>query len=138
MNADDFSSSLLSGEPMDESYDLPPGTVTIAPGVLTTIVRMTALAQHGVQRLSQRTPGGRPRIRGKGAGAEGLRVEVFDDNSATVEVHVIADSSASLSTLGKEIQSEIARAVEHMVGMEMRAVNVFIDEVEFDAPGMTP
>ena len=46
---------------------------------------------------------------------------------------MIADSSASLPTLGQELQTEIARAVEHMVGMEMRAVNVFIDQVEFDA-----
>ena len=29
---------------MDEHYELPPGAVTIAPGVLTTIVRMTTLA----------------------------------------------------------------------------------------------
>ena len=121
--------------PMEEHYEVPAGTVTIAPGVLTTIVRMTTQAQPGVLRLSQRTPAGRHRIHGKGAGAEGLRVEVFDDNSATVEVHVIADSNASLSTLGKELQTEIARAVEDMVGMEMRAVNVFIDEVEFDAAG---
>jgi uncharacterized alkaline shock family protein YloU len=118
---------------MDEHYELPPGTITIAPSVLTTIVRMTALAQPGVLRLSQRTPGGRARIRGKGASAEGLRVEVFDDNSATVEVHVIADPTASLPTLGQELQNEIASAVKHMVGMEMRAVDVFIDEVEFDA-----
>lgn len=118
---------------MDEPYDLPPGTITIAPGVLTTIVRMTTLAQPGVLRLAQRTPGGRTRIRGKGAWAEGLRVEVFDDNSASIEVHVIADSTASLPTLGQEIQTEITRAVEHMVGMQIRTVDVFIDEVEFDA-----
>jgi uncharacterized alkaline shock family protein YloU len=118
---------------MDEQYELPPGTITIAPTVLVTIVRMTALAQPGVLRLAQRTPGGRTRIRGKGASAEGVRVEVFDDNSASVEVHVIADPTASLPTLGQELQTEIARAVGLMVGMEMRAVDVFIDEVEFDA-----
>jgi uncharacterized alkaline shock family protein YloU len=118
---------------MDEPYERPSGSVTIAPNVLTTIVRMTALAQPGVLRLSPRTPVGRPRIRGKGALAEGVRVEVFDDNSASVEVHVIADPSASLPLLGQELQTEIVRAVEHMVGMNLRAVNVFIDEVEFDA-----
>ncbi len=32
---------------MDEQYELPPGAVTIAPGVLTTIVRMTTLAHPG-------------------------------------------------------------------------------------------
>ena len=117
---------------MDEPYELPAGIVTIAPGVLTTIVRMTTLAQPGVLRLSQRTPSGRPRVRGKGAGAEGLRVEVFDDNSATVEVHVIADPSARLQDLGKVLQAEITRALEHMAGTPVEAVNVFIDDVEFD------
>ena len=85
---------------MDEPYQVPPGAVTIAPGVLTTIVRMTTLAQPGAWRLFLSAPHlGVPAVRGKGAGAEGLRVEVFDDNSATVEVHVIADFSASLPTL---------------------------------------
>ncbi len=108
---------------MDEQYELPPGAVTIAPGVLTTIVRMTTLAHPG------------PRLRGKGAQAEGLRVDVSDDDAVTVDVHVIADPSASLTDLGKELQTQIARALEDMVGMEVRSVNVFIDKIEFDAGG---
>ncbi len=120
---------------MDEQYELPPGAVTIAPGVLTTIVRMTTLAHPGVLRLAARMPPSLPRLRGKGAQAEGLRVDVSDDNAVTVDVHVIADPSASLTDLGKVLQTQIARALEDMAGMEVRSVNVFIDEIEFDAGG---
>ena len=61
-----------------------------------------------------------------------LRIDLLDDCSFAVEVHVIADPSARLQDLGKVLQSEIARALEHMPGTPVEAVNVFIDEVEFD------
>ena len=118
---------------MDEQYEMPPGEVTIAPGVLATIVAMTAQAQPGVLRLSPRTPSpGLGRIRPRGATAEGLRIDLLDDGSALVEVHVIADPSARLQDLGKVLQAEITRALEHMAGTPVEAVNVFIDDVEFD------
>jgi uncharacterized alkaline shock family protein YloU len=120
---------------MDEQYETPPGAVTIAPGVLTTIVRMTTLAHPGVLRLAPRMPPSLPRLRGKAAQADGLRVEVSDDDAVTVDVHVIADPSASLSDMGKVLQTQIARALEHLAGMQVRSVNVFIDEIEFDAAG---
>ena len=120
---------------MDENYEMPPGEVTIAPAVLATIVTMTALAQPGVLRLSSRTPSpGLGRIRPRGATAEGLRIDLLDDGSALVEVHVIADPSARLQDLGKVLQAEITRALQDMAGTPVEAVNVFIDEVEFDSP----
>lgn len=109
----------------------PQGTVTIAPAVLTTIVRMTALAEPGVVRLSSRVPTAIGRVLTRAAAAEGLRVEVHEDNSVTVDLHVAADPSVNLKALGAALQARVARAVEHMVGLDVRAVNVFIDEVEF-------
>ena len=118
---------------MDEHYEMPPGEVIIAPGVLVTIVAMTAQAQPGVLRLSPRTPSpGLGRIRPRGATAEGLRIDLLDDGAVLVEVHVIADPSARLQDLGKVLLTEITRALEHMAGTRVEAVNVFIDEVEFD------
>lgn len=120
---------------MGEQTKVMAGAVTIAPSVLTTIVRMTTLAQPGVLRLSPRTPAGLGRVLGRGAVAEGMRVEVFDDNSVNVDVHVIADPTVSLKELGETLQSELARALQHMVGMSARSVNVFIDELEFKSAG---
>lgn len=120
---------------MDEQAKVMTGVVTIAPSVLTTIVRMTTLAQPGVLRLSPRTPTGLGRVLGRGAVAEGMRVEVFDDNSVSVDVHVIADPAVGLKELGETLQAELARALQHMVGMSARSVNVFIDEFEFKSAG---
>lgn len=110
---------------------MPQGTVTIAPAVLTTIVRMTALAEPGVLRLSSRAPAAIGRVLNRAAMAEGLRIEVHDDQTVTVELHVAADPNVNLKALGESLQNRVARAVEHMVGMGVRAVNVFIDEIEF-------
>ncbi len=118
---------------MDEPRDMAPGEVTIAPGVLTTIVSMTAQAQPGVLRLASRTPSpGRVRHRVRVATAEGVRIDVLEEGAIAVEVHVIADPSTRLQDLGKALQAEIARALEHMAGMTVSAVHVFIDEVKFD------
>jgi len=120
---------------MDDTPTTPSGTVTIAPSVLTTIVRMTTLAEPGVLRLSPRTPSGLGRMLSRDAVSEGLRVEIFDDNSVNIDVHVIADPSTSLQDLGTRLQNRLARAMEYMVGMDVREVNVYIDEISFDAPG---
>ena len=118
-----------------DPYEMPPGEIVIAPAVLQTIVRMTALNHAGVLRLAPRPAASLPRLRGKkNQPAEGIRVEVADNSVVAVDVHVIADPAAVLTDLGQELQSQIARALEDMVGMQVRSVNVFIDEVEFNDP----
>ena len=116
---------------MDKHYATPPGRVTIAPGVLTTIVRVTTQSQPGVLGLSPRTPATWGRVLGRGTTAEGMRVEIFEDNSASVDVHIVADPTVSLKDLGETLQAQIAQALEQMTGMQVRAVNVFVDMVEF-------
>lgn len=103
------------------------GKVTIAPNVLTTIVRLTTLEQRGVRALAAFPPKVRGLLAG-GAGEEGIFVEVSDEGVA-VEVHVVADASANMLKLGEALQNRITRAIEEMVGMPVAAVNVFIDSV---------
>ena len=103
------------------------GRVTIAPGVLTTIVRLTALEQRGVSRLAQAGPHMRGLLSG-GSVNDGVFVQVTDQG-VDVEVHVIAKSGASLLKLGETLQAVITRAIEEMVGMTVRAVDVHIEDV---------
>jgi uncharacterized alkaline shock family protein YloU len=103
------------------------GKVTIAPNVLTTIVRLTTLDQRGVCRLAT-VP---PRVRGLltgGATDEGIFVEVTDEG-VRVELHVVADANANMLKLGEALQAEVTRAIEEMVGMLVRSVDVHIDDV---------
>jgi len=107
------------------------GKVTIAPTVLTTIVRLTTLEQRGVRRLSALPQ----KMRGLKAGSameEGLLVEATDD-SVLIEVHIVADADANLLRLGEALQTGITRAIEEMAGTPVAKVDVFIDDVVLPA-----
>jgi len=108
------------------------GRITIAPSVLTTIVRLTTLAQPGVNRMSPRHGKGLARIFSSRHHAvdEGVQVDVHDD-AVSVEVWIIAQADANMLELGETLQSEITRAIHDMLGMDVREVNVHIDDVAF-------
>jgi uncharacterized alkaline shock family protein YloU len=103
------------------------GRVTIAPSVLTTIVRLTALEQEWVHRLA---PVPRP-MRGLRAGSradEGILLAVSDEG-VSLELHVVAEANANMLKLGETLQAEVTRAIEEMVGMPVKSVDVYIDDV---------
>ena len=104
-----------------------PGKVTIAPSVLTTIVRLATLDQRGVRRLAPVPPNVRGLLAG-GAGEEGIFIEVTDEG-VQIEVHIVAEGATNLLKLGESLQSSITRAIEVMVGMPVAAVNVHVDDV---------
>ncbi len=104
------------------------GTVTIAPEVLVTIARLTALKTPGVARLDTRIMDGVNRVFKRGAGNGGVKVEV-EDNSVSVELHVIAEHDANMLTLGQQLQAAVSRAIREMVGMSVTEVNVYIQDV---------
>ncbi len=103
------------------------GKVTVAPPVLTTIVRQTAIEQRGVNRLA-----GLPaKMRGLRAGSaleEGILVGI-EDEGVHVEIHVVADPGINVLRMGTDLQNSITRALEEMVGMNVVAVDVHIDDV---------
>ncbi len=109
-----------------------PGRVTIAPNVLTTIVRLTTLDQRGVRRLAPVPPKVRGLLAG-GTAEEGIFLEVTDEG-VLVEVHIVADASANLLKLGEALQNNITRAIEEMVGMRIAGVNVHVDDVVLPSP----
>ncbi len=107
------------------------GKVTIAPTVLTTIVRQTALEENGVSRLAP-LPAKVRGLRSGGAIEEGVLVSVTEQ-SVQVEVHVVADPQCNMLKLGAALQASITRAIQEMVGMQVGAVDVFIDDVAVEA-----
>lgn len=97
------------------------GRVTIAHSVLHEIVRLTTLNVPGVARL-----GVRPGLR---RGGDGVHVDVIDDR-AEVDVYVVTGPDASMRDTAHAIQSEVARAMKEIVGMDVSNVNVYIQDVD--------
>ena len=98
--------------------------ITVAPGVLETIARLTTLAVPGVARLVP--PAGVRRLLGR----DGAQIEVIG-NSVRVKQYVVAEPHISMLSVGRRIQAEVTRAIEDMVGMEVLSVDVYIEDVAY-------
>ncbi len=109
---------------MEENW----GKVTIAPGVLVTIVQKTATSVPGVARLSPRVPGVR-RLLGLQSVGQGVEVQVVGSNVG-VDVFVIGQRNTDLLQMGRQIQNQVTRAVHDIVGMGVSEVNVHIEDIE--------
>ena len=103
------------------------GKVTIAPNVFVTIVQKTSLSEPGVVQLCDNVPGVK-RLLGMHTASQGVAVSVAD-NRVTVNIHLIARRGVDLLQMGRNLQSQITRAMQDIVGMEVREVNIHIDDI---------
>ena len=116
---------------MDEKL----GKVTIAPDVLVTIVQKTALSVPGVARLSENVPGVQ-RLLGIHTTAEGVQVSIAD-GQVTVDVYLVGRRGFDLFQMGRSLQKNVRRAIEDIVGMQVREVNVHVEDIATELPQNT-
>jgi uncharacterized alkaline shock family protein YloU len=102
---------------------------SIAPEVLLTIARLTALDVPGVSRMSD-VPGGVNRLFQRGVG-EGVRIDIRDDETVYADLYVILQNDVNIRDVSREIQHKVARAISEMVGMQVGRVNVHIEDIDY-------
>ena len=61
--------------------------------------------------------------------AKGVTVEINEDNTVSIDLHIIVDSGVNLSAVGKAIISEVRYVVKKCTDTEVKAVNVYIDSM---------
>lgn len=105
------------------------GKTTIAPEVLETIARLTTLAVPGVARMT--SPPGIRRLLGQ----DGVDIRVTG-NSVQVKLYIVTEPHANMLSVGRQIQAEVTRAIQDLVGMEVQSVDVYIEDVAFPAEGV--
>jgi uncharacterized alkaline shock family protein YloU len=104
------------------------GKITIAPEVLETIARLTTLAVPGVARMA--SPPGMRRL----LGYNGVRIEVIE-NSVRVRLYVVTEPHVNMLGVGRQIQAEVTRAIQDMVGMRVQSIDVHIEDVAYPSEG---
>ncbi|MCS6994644.1 MAG: Asp23/Gls24 family envelope stress response protein [Anaerolineales bacterium] len=114
---------------MTEEYRSP-GKTTLAPDVLLTIARMAALGVEGVARLAS-VPGGFDRLFRRGAD-DGVRLTV-EDGLVYIELYLVLKSGYNVREVSRNVQTQVARAISEMVGMEVGHVNIHIEDIEYQA-----
>jgi len=111
-----------------ENTDRAPGTTTMAPGVLVTLARLTALAVPGVAGMAT-TPSGVNRFLRRGSG-EGVRIEV-EEGCVCVDLYLILEQDTNVREVSRKVQSEVARAIEDMIGMDVIRVDIHIEDIAY-------
>ena len=113
----------------------PQDSVTIAPSVLITIVEHAATQVKGVASIGTLPVDARRWLRGNTMGA-GVALEI-DGNSVSAELYLVLNPEAVMRTVSIKTQQAVKRAIEELVGMEVKHINVHIENVDFLASGQS-
>ena len=109
-------------------YHRPPGRTTVSPEVLITIARMAALSVPGVSAMAS-IPGGVDRLFRRGAN-EGIRMTIQED-VVVGDIFLIVKEGVNIREVGRNVQQQVARAIQEMVGMEIGQVDIHIEDIEY-------
>ena len=109
--------------------DTNPGKTTVAPDVLVTIARMSALSVPGVSRMAQVT-GGVNRLFKRGTN-DGVRIEV-EDNTIVASLYLILKKDVNIREVSRNTQQQVARALQEMVGMDVGEVEIHIEDIDYE------
>jgi uncharacterized alkaline shock family protein YloU len=110
---------------------LPSDRITVAPGVLLTVIRLAALRVPGVARMGS-TPGGVNRWLRRTPAERGIQL-LIEDQTVNIDVYIVVDADANLREVSKNVQALVARDIEDNVGMHLGPINIHIEDVVFDA-----
>jgi uncharacterized alkaline shock family protein YloU len=105
------------------------GKTTVSPDVLVTITRLSALSVPGVSRLAH-VPGGVNRLFKRGMG-DGVRIEV-EDNVVVANLYLILKENVNIREVSRNVQHQVARALQEMVGMDIGGIDIHIEDIEED------
>ena len=105
----------------------PIGVVRVARQVLSTIVINTALQIPGVVRIAQANDQW-SRLLGREMLRQGVKLTI-KDNTVTADLYIVVSAGSNIVEVGTSLQEEVASALENMTGMQVREVNVYIQDV---------
>ena len=106
------------------------GSVTVSAAVYTEIAGTAATNCFGVKGMAARSvQDGLFHLLRKESAGKGVLVEFHDDNTITIDLHIIVDHGVNLQAVGESIISEVRYVVNKCTGTDVRAVNVYIDSM---------
>jgi uncharacterized alkaline shock family protein YloU len=107
----------------------PQDTITIAPNVLLTIARHAAEGVDGVSHMGQIPVDVGRLLRGNPMGS-GVVLEI-DDQKTAVDLYIYVEPNVNMRDVSRAVQHAVKRAIQDLVGMDVTAVNVHIEDVDY-------
>ena len=107
------------------------GSVNVSTSVYTDIVGTAASNCFGVKGMAARSVSdGVYHLLRKESMAKGVKVEFHEDESISIDLHIIVDNGVNLGAVGASIISEVRYVVNKCTGTQVRDVNVHIDSMD--------
>ncbi len=106
------------------------GSVTVSTSVYVDIAGTAASNCFGVKGMAALSlKDGVFHLLRKESMGKGVKVEFHEDDSISIDLHIIVDNGVNLNAVGASIISEVRYVVTNTTGTEVRAVNVYIDSM---------
>ena len=106
------------------------GSVNISTSVYTDIAGSAAINCMGVKGMVARSmKDGVYHLLRKESMSKGVKVEFHEDESISIDLHIMVDSGVNLNAVGASIISEVRYMVTNYTGTQVREVNVYIDSI---------
>ena len=106
------------------------GEISISNEVFSNITGAAAVNCYGVKGMAVRSKtDGLVHLLRKESMSKGVKVTYHEDNSVSIELHIIVDNGVNLMAVSRSIMSEVRYIVSRTTGAEVRNVDVCIDSM---------
>ena len=106
------------------------GAVAVSASVYSDIAGAAASNCFGVKGMVARSVrDGLYHLLRKESMSKGVNVEFHEDESISIDLHIMVDHGVNLTAVSNSIISEVRYVVHKCTGTEIRTVNVFVDSM---------
>ena len=106
------------------------GEISVSSAVFSNITGMAATNCFGVKGMAYRSmTDGLVHLLRREAMSKGVNVIYNEDESISIEVHIIVENGVNIPAVCRSIMNEVRYVVNKNTGAEVRAVDVFVDSM---------
>ena len=111
--------------------DEPLGNIKISVDVVAKIAGIAASEIEGVSAMHKSFVGGVAQKLGKKNSSRGVRVEITEDMTS-IDLYLIVEYGVKIPELAWSVQESVKASVEAMTGLNVAAVNIHIEGIDFE------
>ena len=106
------------------------GEVSVSSAVFSNITGMAATNCFGVKGTAYRSmTDGLVHLLRREAMSKGVKITYNEDDSISIELHIIVENGVNLTAVCRSIMSEVRYVVNKNTGVTVRDVNVCVDSM---------
>ncbi len=108
------------------------GTLIISDDVFTHLAGVIATNCFGVKGMAVRSKSdGLVHLLRREAMDKGVRVVMNEDDSVTIDLHIIVDSGVNIAAISQSITNEVVYKIQQSTGITVKSVEIYIDSISF-------